>query len=358
MIGFVYLWMDSGRHSVGHPNRRMFCLGSHCGTEDDGYITCTGGKWFADSYRKRPQDFKRRIIERIYEGNGRTVFAAEQRWLNLINPEELSNGIRQKYYNVKKNALGLSREDIFRLHRADPNYGKRIGKGIKDAHKTDPTIGQRKSASHKARFLANPELRKQRGMISRNAHVRDPELGKRQAATRREREIADPKINKRRAETLKITLTAKRINEVIHAAFRNDIEFWKRLGTSLFEKEKPRLTIRGNRWINNGIVRQYLKYNEPLPEGWKFGHKIETNVNYEQYLRQGISLRITYASRPDLIEGVRNRFKDRRWINLNGTKFRMIKPNEEIPKGWSLGRKPKIIQNIYHEKPEQLRLQY
>lgn len=81
MIGFVYIWYDSGRNSKSFPGRRRWCIGSHRGEESDGYVTGTGGRHFQAAYRKRRQDFRRRIIERIYEGTARDVYVAEQRWL-------------------------------------------------------------------------------------------------------------------------------------------------------------------------------------------------------------------------------------------------------------------------------------
>src|SRR5579863_998826 len=136
MIGFVYLWYDSGRNSTSFPNRRRFCLGSHRGPENDGYVTGTGGHYFRAAYRKRPQDFRRRIIERIYEGDDRTVYVAEYRWLSLIKSEELG----QRYYNLKKAALGMTREDMFRVYPADPMKGQRHSQTLKLRHATDPIL--------------------------------------------------------------------------------------------------------------------------------------------------------------------------------------------------------------------------
>lgn len=101
MIGFVYLWYDR--------KRKMFCLGSHKGRENDGYVTGTGGQHFKNAYRKRPQDFKRRIIERVYEGDVPEIRAAEQRWLDMIKVEELSikGNLNPRYYNITKNVRGF-----------------------------------------------------------------------------------------------------------------------------------------------------------------------------------------------------------------------------------------------------------
>ncbi len=70
-FGFVYLWFDR--------ERNMFYLGSHHGLEDDGYIGSSQRfKW---AYKKRPNDFRRRIIERNFTNDRRVTRQIEERWL-------------------------------------------------------------------------------------------------------------------------------------------------------------------------------------------------------------------------------------------------------------------------------------
>jgi NUMOD3 motif len=92
MFGFVYLWFDR--------KRQKFCIGSHVGTFDDGYISSTG--WMLHAYNKRPQDFKRRILFIQNEPDRKLLLKQEQRWLDLIKVGEL--GV--KYYNLKRKANG------------------------------------------------------------------------------------------------------------------------------------------------------------------------------------------------------------------------------------------------------------
>jgi hypothetical protein len=103
MLGYIYLWRDR--------KRKMFYLGSHIGSEHDGYIG--SGKRFTAAYKKRPEDFKRRILERVefesLDGCKRAshpVRIVEQRWLNMIKLEELDG----KYYNFHLSASGHTRE--------------------------------------------------------------------------------------------------------------------------------------------------------------------------------------------------------------------------------------------------------
>lgn len=84
--GFIYLWFD-------HKHKRFY-LGSHLGTEDDGYI-CSS-KWMKQSYKRRPDDFKRRILRKNIKKS--ILKEEESKWLNLIKNEELG----KKYYNLSK----------------------------------------------------------------------------------------------------------------------------------------------------------------------------------------------------------------------------------------------------------------
>jgi len=100
--GFVYIWFDK--------KRKMYYIGSHWGTEDDGYI-CSSN-WLRTTYKRRPQDFKRRIVSRIYT-NRQELFTEEQRWIDMIDPkyvisENTTRGKRRenvRYYNMNLNVL-------------------------------------------------------------------------------------------------------------------------------------------------------------------------------------------------------------------------------------------------------------
>lgn len=82
--GFIYIWFDK-KHC-------KYYLGRHWGLENDGYV-CSS-RMMRQSYNRRPNDFKRRIISRVYTSNQDLVLE-EQRWLDMIKSNEL--GIR--YYN-------------------------------------------------------------------------------------------------------------------------------------------------------------------------------------------------------------------------------------------------------------------
>jgi len=88
--GFIYIWFDI--------KRKMYYIGCHWGTEDDGYI-CSSNR-MRDAYRRRSQDFKRRILAKNIDRN--KLLEEEYKWLQLIPDEELG----KKYYNLKKHHYG------------------------------------------------------------------------------------------------------------------------------------------------------------------------------------------------------------------------------------------------------------
>lgn len=94
--GFVYIWRDR--------KHKRYYIGCHWGTENDGYI-CSS-KWMLKSYKRRPQDFKRRILSRIYTTR-KDMFYQEMLWLDLIKEEEFKN----KYYNAQKSWLHWSSDE-------------------------------------------------------------------------------------------------------------------------------------------------------------------------------------------------------------------------------------------------------
>lgn len=86
--GFVYLWYDTWQ--------KMYYVGRHWGTEDDGYISSSNR--MRDAYRRRPQHFKRRIIKRV--STKEELVKEEQRWLDMIKPRECG----KRYYNKTRKA--------------------------------------------------------------------------------------------------------------------------------------------------------------------------------------------------------------------------------------------------------------
>lgn len=91
MGGFVYVWFDT--------TRKMYYVGCHWGQDNDGYI-CSSDRMRA-AHRRRPDDFKRRIVSRI-NSTRLELLEEEHRWLQMI-PDEL---LGDKYYNLSKKHSG------------------------------------------------------------------------------------------------------------------------------------------------------------------------------------------------------------------------------------------------------------
>lgn len=114
--GFVYIWYDR--------KRKMYYIGCHWGTEDDGYI-CSSNR-MRDAYRRRPHDFKRRIIQ-IIRSNRMELLSEEYKWLSLIDDKELG----KRYYNHSKMHFGHwsslpDRENIIEKIKKNANKVGRI----------------------------------------------------------------------------------------------------------------------------------------------------------------------------------------------------------------------------------------
>lgn len=137
-FGFIYLWYDC--------KHKKFYVGRHWGTEDDGYI-CSS-KTMREAYRRRPDDFKRRIISKVHDKDD--LINEEQRWLNMIKPCELI----VRYYNKTKRATtpstkGYTHTEETRKKISESNRGKVVSEETK----------QRLSIIAKKQF-SEPEQRK------------------------------------------------------------------------------------------------------------------------------------------------------------------------------------------------------
>ena len=92
-FGFIYLWKDT--------KNNKFYLGSHQGRLDDGYVG-SGSPHFKNAYAKRPETFRRRILETLNFEVHKELRIREEYWLSMVKTEELGN----KYYNLKRYAGG------------------------------------------------------------------------------------------------------------------------------------------------------------------------------------------------------------------------------------------------------------
>lgn len=148
--GFVYIWYDR--------KHKRYYIGSHWGTEDDGYI-CSS-KWMRKAYNRRPHDFKRRIISRVIKGRG-DLLQEEYRWLQLISDDEIGS----RYYNLTKHLNGH--------WVTDEEKRLTIGKKISEANKGNPSPNKGKTLSEETKKKVSEGTK--RGMASLDKSYRSGE---------------------------------------------------------------------------------------------------------------------------------------------------------------------------------------
>lgn len=164
--GFVYIWFDK--------KHKRYYVGCHWGSETDGYI-CSS-TWMKSSYLRRPQDFKRRIIESNLTRE--QMYIVEQRYLDMQKPEEK----KIRYYN-----LNTKNGDPWHKH---PLKNKSIGEKIsysKKGKKTGPCSPEKAKAISEAKKKAFAE----RGGMSEEhkQKLREAKLGKKLSPEHREKVI-------------------------------------------------------------------------------------------------------------------------------------------------------------------------
>lgn len=125
--GFIYVWYDT--------YKKMFYIGSHWGHENDGYI-CSS-RWMLKAYQNRPNDFKRRIVKRIFTDRV-DLLIEEQRWMDMIN----------ELHTIRFNHTDESRNDNVKYYNINLKVHKNVWHAYADNIKT---IGQKISESKKGK---------------------------------------------------------------------------------------------------------------------------------------------------------------------------------------------------------------
>lgn len=219
--GFIYIWRDS--------KRCMFYIGCHWGREDDGYI-CSSNR-MRDAYRRRPHDFKRRILSRVYT-NKKDLLEEEHRWLSMIKPEEL----KVRYYNLRQHRWGHWTSD-------------------EDKKKT---IGEKISEKTKA-AMWSPEIREKylKGMMGRKNYVSPEGLQRRTELHIKRMEERFPKEH--RKVRCKFGSEEYRKNMALKTAEKwkrgDKKEIGKKISESLKKSKKIRSDIMSKlKWWNDGII--------------------------------------------------------------------------------------------------------
>lgn len=220
--GFVYIWFDK--------YRKMYYIGCHWGTVDDGYV-CSSNR-MRKAYRRRPNDFKRRLLKVNIEDKEK-MFQEEYRYFLMIKEEELG----KKYYNLRKHLWGH--------WIVDDNYKK--------------TISERISQKTKE-AMQRPEVREKylEGLKKRNNRSNDPEvLEKRKQSmikTMAEKFPVEKRYNPPEFNSLEYKENmAKSVSKSWES--RDKEKIGKKISESLKNSSKVRSEYMSKtKWWNNGII--------------------------------------------------------------------------------------------------------
>jgi len=190
--GFVYIWYDK--------KRKMYYIGCHWGTEDDGYV-CSSNR-MRNAYKRRPEDFRRRIIGKF--DNKIEMLINENEWLTLIGKENLG----KKYYNLKDcqfNHWSVEEQNSIKIKKTISERTKEAMNKPEIREKYEKGLSKRNTRS------SDPEVREKRrkSMLGKNKVKTDKQLeAARNAAKKR---IGVP-LSKEHKEKIKNTTHFKTLN--------------------------------------------------------------------------------------------------------------------------------------------------
>lgn len=190
--GFVYIWYDK--------KRKMYYIGCHWGTEDDGYV-CSSNR-MRNAYKRRPGDFRRRIIGKF--DNKIEMLINENEWLTLIGKENLG----KKYYNLKDcqfNHWSVEEQNSVKIKKTISERTKEAMNKPEIREKYEKGLSKRNTRS------SDPEVREKRrkSMLGKNKVKTDKQLeAARNAAKKR---IGVP-LSKEHKEKIKNTTHFKTLN--------------------------------------------------------------------------------------------------------------------------------------------------
>jgi hypothetical protein len=193
--GFVYIWFDR--------KHKRYYIGSHWGTEDDGYV-CSSS-WMKKAYKNRSEDFKRRVICRFYT-NRKDMYIEENRYLSMIKEEE----IKIRYYNLRIHE--------FNHWSADKNLtakvSERISQKTKEAMQR-PDVREKYLEGLKTRDCRSSDLevreKRRQSMMGKNVGKDNSKAVKAAAEKKRGTNISEEHKNKIKNAGVFKTLNSKSI---------------------------------------------------------------------------------------------------------------------------------------------------
>lgn len=307
MSGFVYIWYDR--------KHKRYYVGSHWGPEDDGYV-CSS-VWMRRAYRHRPQDFKRRIVARVFTSR-QDLFDEEYRWLKMMKPEEMRG---PRYYNIKtyrdnhwhaedetirlsvREKISASKKKFF---AANPDHAKRIRNSwspevqsaatqksvatMRDRHWNNPESNLRDRISSSVTELwKDDEYRSSLEAIHRElwkdpkhremmAKARDTEKFKKNSADNGRKSAEKRRGQKRSPETVEKMRAALSGKKRPNMTGENNVMFrgyyvtpWGKFPTLREAEERSPVTGQTLKvWCNRDVILgSYSITRHRLPESWK-----------------------------------------------------------------------------------------
>lgn len=147
-MGFIYIWRDNVR--------KMYYIGSHEGSPDDGYVSSS--HWLTAEIRYRPQDFKRRIIKFVTSEN---LKIEEYRLLSYIKEHEFGS----KYYNLKhgkpkgSSPWNKGKSNIYSAETLEKMSKARIGKSTTKGKPSPKSAENARKGAAKLSALASGRKR-------------------------------------------------------------------------------------------------------------------------------------------------------------------------------------------------------
>jgi hypothetical protein len=200
--GFVYIWYDR--------KHKRYYVGSHWGYDNDGYV-CSS-PWMLKAYKIRSDDFKRKIIKKIYT-NRKELMEEEFRYLSMIKPNE----IKIRYYNLNIKATGhwsiypdnvkTLREKISictkkAMNRDDVREKYLKGLETRDTRSSDPDVREKRS----------------KAMMGKNVGKYHPESVARSAEMRRGKKLSEEHKQKIK-DTSHFSVLNKTKKTCVHCGF-------------------------------------------------------------------------------------------------------------------------------------------
>ena len=261
--GFVYIWFDR-KYS-------RYYIGCHWGFEDDGYI-CSS-PWMRQAYKHRPEDFKRKILNRVYERS--ELFKKEEKWLSLIKDEEL----RVRYYNLNKWAGShwTLNEDHRNTRQKISDAGKGRVVSEETKKKKSETAKKVDTAKSLREWMAIPENKE----VMRNRRLGksrpgDPMKFKHTEETKQKIGNAN-KGNTCWATGKKMSDESKEKNRQAHLGIKHgppSEETKRKIAESNSKTKKGKYF-----WFNDGTIQTYAR---ECPNGWVRGRLPMTWINRDK----------------------------------------------------------------------------